>query len=143
MRNRVASVAVLVVAMSLASSRLDAQAVTRPDSLSLARQYTTWFYTAQFDSLVAHHGAEARADANLRNRLEQALAQLTSRAGTEVEVIDEKFVMRLNQRQYWRTAKFSSYDEPILFRWVLSGEGAIIGMGMGPASQAPPIDSAQ
>lgn len=142
MRNRAASVAVLIVGMLLVSSSLDAQQATRPDSLSLARQYTGWFYTAQFDSLVAHHSAEDRADPNLRGSLERALAQLTSRAGTELEVIDEKFVMRSKQRQYWRTARFNGYDEPILLRWVLSAEGEIIGIGMGPASQAPPIDSA-
>ena len=111
----------------------------RPDSLTLARRYTAWFYTGQFDSLVAHHPAEVR-DTTLRQRLSQRLEEMTLRAGSETAVIEEKFVMRNGQPQYWRTARFSEFPEPLLVRWVINDKGEITGMGLGPLSQAPPID---
>lgn len=124
----------LVILMALAL-----QAPQRPDSLALARQFTVWFYTGQLDSLMAHHPAEAR-DSTLRQRLAQRFEELTLRAGTETAVIEEKFVMRNGRPQYWRTARFSEFPEPLLIRWVINEKGEIAGMGMGPLSQAPPID---
>lgn len=148
----------LVVAAALAvlapASHAQAPAVTkdapaaraRParlpaDSMELGRRYTRWLYTGQVDSLVAHHAAEARADtARLTSVLRSALADLTARAGTETEVVEERFVTRNGQRQYWRTARFSGYGEPIMVRWVILPTGEIMGLGTNPASQAPPID---
>ena len=112
----------------------------RPDSLALARRFTAWFYTGQFDSLMAHHPLETRNDSLARRQLQQNFDQLAIRAGTETSVIEEKFVMRNGRPQYWRTARFSDFDEPILIRWVINGNGEIVGMGLGPLSQAPPID---
>lgn len=132
---------VLTLALAVLPPALSAQ--SRPDSLTLARRYTVWFYTAQFDSLIAHHPADVRKDSTLRARFEQRLADLAERAGTETEVVEEKFVRRNKQAQYWRTAKFSGFPEPILFRWVINPDGEILGMGMGPLSQAPPIDPPQ
>ena len=112
----------------------------RPDSLALARRFTAWFYTGQFDSLMAHHPVEARRDSAVRRRLQQDLDDLSARAGTETAVIEEKFVLRNGRPQYWRTARFSDFAEPLLIRWVINGNGEIVGMGLGPLSQAPPID---
>lgn len=128
-----------VIALAVWSPVVRAQARPRPDSLTLARQFTAWFYTAQFDSLIAHYSPEGRADTTLPAKLAERLAFLTERAGTEVQVLEEKFVMRNGEPQYWRTAKFSDFPEPILFRWVIT-RGEIAGMGMGPLSDAPPID---
>ena len=132
--------------LSLSSALLLAPAVLlaqtpspRPDSLALARKFTTWFYTGQFDSLMAHSSPD-RQDSTARRRYQENLDQLTVRAGTEVEVIEEKFAMRNGRPQYWRTAKFSNFPEPILLRWVIDGKGELVGMGLGPLSQAPPID---
>lgn len=129
----------LVIAVAVSAPALRAQAKPRPDSLALARQATIWFYTAQFDSLIAHHEAQSRGDSTLAARYAQQLAFLTERAGTEVIVLDEKFVRRGGQPQYWRTATFTDFAEPLLIRWVVV-DGQIAGMGMGPLSQAPPID---
>ena len=112
----------------------------RPDSMALARQFTAWFYTSQFDSLVAHYSPEGRSDTTARPRLAQQFEQMTVRAGTETEVVEEKFVMRNGRPQYWRTARFSNFPEPLLIRWVINGRGEIVGMGLSPLSQAPPID---
>jgi len=132
----------LTTALVLAPSVLFAQSPSptpRPDSLTLARKFTTWFYTGQIDSLLAHSPAD-RQDSTARRRYQENLDQLTVRAGTEVEVIEEKFAMRNGRPQYWRTAKFSNFPEPILLRWVIDGKGELVGMGLGPLSQAPPID---
>lgn len=111
------------------------------DSMQLGRRYTQWLYTGQVDSLVAHHAAEARADtAKLAASLRGSLADLAARAGTETAVIEERFVTRNGRRQYWRTARFSNFAEPIMIRWVILPTGELIGLGMNPASQAPPID---
>ena len=110
------------------------------DTLALARQFTVWLYTGQVDSLFAHHPADAQRDTTLRQRIRASVDQLALRAGTETAVIEEKFVKRNGRTQYWRTAKFSDFGEPLLVRWVLNTDGTIGGIGMGPLSQAPPID---
>ena len=116
------------------------QAAHRPDSLALARQYTAWLYTGQVDSLFAHHPVDDQRDSTLRRRITASVEQLALRAGTETSVIEEKFVKRNGRTQYWRTAKFSDFAEPLLIRWVMNPDGTIGGIGMGPKSQAPPID---
>jgi hypothetical protein len=92
------------------------------------------------DSLIAHHPASAQSDTTLRRRINAQMEMLTMRAGTETAVIEEKFVKRNGATQYWRTAKFTDMSEPILLRWVITPEGKIGGLGLGPLSQAPPID---
>jgi hypothetical protein len=111
------------------------------DSMDLGRRYTRWLYAGQVDSLVARHTADARADtARLAASLRSALADLTARAGTETQVVEERFVTRNGRRQYWRTARFSSFAEPVMVRWIILPSGEIMGLGMNPASQAPPVD---
>jgi hypothetical protein len=128
---------ILLMALLQAST---SPAVQKPDTLALARQYTVWFYTGQVDSLIAHHPAGAQRDTTLRRRLNAQMEMLTVRAGTETAVIEEKFVKRNGATQYWRTAKFTDMGEPILLRWVITPDGKIGGLGLGPLSQAPPID---
>lgn len=127
-----------------ASARPAAQppAALPADSFDLARKYTKWFYEQQVDSLVAHHPAEARRDPALATRLLDSYKGLAERAGKELWVTDERFITRNGQRQYWRTASFSAFDEPVLVRWVINSKGEITGLGLGPKSDAPPIDPA-
>lgn len=117
---------------------LSAQASMPADSLAHARKLTDWFFTARHDSLLAYFATdgEAMTAAELQNRLEQ----FTARAGLETEVVEEKFVKRNGLTQYWRTGKYTVFEEPVLFRWAFNKQGQIAGMGVGPASQAPPID---
>jgi hypothetical protein len=114
-----------------------ASAAAPVDSLALARQYTRWFYDAQWDSLLAHAPADRRPS---REELQQQLDMLTARAGTELWVLEEKFVRRNGRPQYWRTARFTAREEPILLRWVIDPDGSIGGLGLGPASDPPPVD---
>ena len=109
------------------------------DSLALARQYTSWLYLGQVDSLVAHTAEDSRGElSQTYPQLGQLIAQ---RAGFELEVSEETWKLRNGECQYWRTAQFSVMDEPILIRWVLDREGRITGLGAGPYSQAPPVES--
>jgi hypothetical protein len=112
------------------------------DSFDLARKYTQWFYAQQVDSLIAHHSPEARKDTALAARLAGAFKGLTDHAGTEIWVTDERFITRNGQRQYWRTASFTGFAEPVLVRWVMNSKGELTGLGLGPKSDAPPIDPA-
>lgn len=128
----------------LATARPAAPPAALPaDSFDLARKYTKWFYEQQVDSLIAHHPAESRKDPALATRLLDSYKGLTEHAGKELWVSDERFITRNGQRQYWRTASFSGFDEPVLVRWVMNSKGEITGLGLGPKSDAPPIDPAQ
>jgi len=142
--------ALIVTASAAAAQGSTTTAASRPappaplpaDSFDLARKYTRWFYEQQVDSLVAHHSPEGRSDAGLPARLVNSHKELAERAGKEVWVTDERFITRNGQRQYWRTATFSGFNEPLLVRWVMNSKGEITGLGLGPKSSAPPIDSA-
>jgi hypothetical protein len=142
--------ALMVSASAASAQATPATATTRPappaalpaDSFDLARKYTKWFYEQQVDSLVAHHSPEGRKAADLPARLLNSTKELAERAGKEVWVTDERFITRNGQRQYWRTATFSGFNEPLLIRWVMNPKGEITGLGLGPKSDAPPIDPA-
>jgi len=112
------------------------------NEIELGRKYTEWFYTAQFDSLWAHFDEDSRKEIGQASKMGEWLDQLTAQAGEETKVIEEKVVMRKGNPQYWRTASFSMMAEPLMLRWVIVN-GEIRGIGMNPASQAPPIDPVQ
>jgi hypothetical protein len=149
---RVPSLAALVVVLALpalasaqASTAATAPARPKPgqlapDSLERARKFTAWLYTNQTDSLFAYMDSASQRELKTPSALEESVAQLATRAGTEEQLIGERWVTRNGHRQYWRTAKFSGLAEPFLLRWVLDPPGTIGGLGMGLASQAPPID---
>jgi len=110
------------------------------DSMELARKYTTWLYTTQIDSIVAHLDSASRGKPEQKTQYESRAADLAARAGTEKLLMEEKFITRNGARQYWRTAMFTNFNEPLLLRWVIGAKGEILGIGLGPLSQAPPID---
>lgn len=134
------SFALAALAAGLTAAPAAAQAGMPADSLAYARQLTAWFFAGQVDSIVAHSdsgGQGIDAEARVQERLEQ----LISRVGVETEVLEEKFAKRNGNTQYWRTSKFSEFTtEPVVFRWAFNKQGQIIGMGLSPQSQAPPID---
>jgi hypothetical protein len=111
-----------------------------PDSLERARKFTAWLYTNQTDSLFAYMDSASRKELKTPGAIEQWVAGLATEAGSEEQLIEERWVTRNGRRQYWRTARFSGVAEPFLVRWVLDAPGTIGGLGLGLASQAPPID---
>lgn len=111
------------------------------DSLALARQYTTWLYAGEVDSLLAHSTDETRSEMEESGGFTSMGQMIAERAGVELEVSEETWKLRNGACQYWRTAQFSSLEEPILIRWVLDPQGRIEGLGAGPYTQAPPVES--
>lgn len=110
------------------------------DSLVRARNFIVWMYSAQADSMWAHLGPDAQKQMGSARELEGVSVDLAARAGVEEQVLNERWVMRLGKRQYWRTAKFSNAPDPLLIRLVVTPAGEIPGWGMGDASTPPPID---
>lgn len=137
---------ILLAAPALAAAQnTDPAARPKPaqlpaDSMQIGQKYTKWFYENQIDSLVAHMDSAGRAQPQARSQVQQSILQLASRAGEETTVIEEKFITRNGGRQYWRTAKFSNFGEPIVIRWAINAKGELIGFGMNPLSQVPAID---
>jgi hypothetical protein len=111
------------------------------DSLALARQYTVWLYEAQVDSLLAHSTDEFRERHAQEPSFTIMSGVIAERAGIEISVVEETWKLRNGECQYWRTAEFSNMREPLLIRWVLDPKGRIDGIGGGPLSQAPPVES--
>jgi len=112
------------------------------NEIELGRKYTEWLYTSRFDSLFAHMSEEVRSDMGSPEAMDEQFAQFAAQIGEETKVLDEKVVMRKGNPQYWRTADFSMAPEPVMIRWVIVN-GEIWGIGINPASQAPPIDPDQ
>jgi hypothetical protein len=112
------------------------------NEIELGRQFTALLYTAQFDSLFAHMSEDLRTDLGSPDDMAAQWDQFSARIGEETKVVDEMVVMRKGSPQYWRTAEFSMSPEPVMIRWVIV-DGQIRGIGINPASQAPPIDPDQ
>lgn len=129
----------VIGALVISPTIVEAQERLPADSMELGQKFTMWFYTGMADSLIAHMPAADRANIT-PDQILQSLTQLTENAGNEVSVIEEKFITRNGRRQYWRTAKFDHLDEPFLIRWVITPQGEIGGIGLGPLSAAPAID---
>ena len=116
------------------------QAVTI-DSLGLARQYTQWLYEGAADSLVAHSSERARESFATPGGFRQYTDQIASLAGEELAVILETWKLRNGDCQYWRVAAFTEFDDFLLVRWILSPDGSIGGLGVGPNEMGPPVES--
>lgn len=131
--------ATVLGALVVSAHALPAQQRLPADSMELGRKFTQWLYTNQADSLLAYWIQNPERPTTPAD-IERTGVQIATRAGNEVSVIEEKFITRNGARQYWRTAKMDILEEPFLLRWVITPEGKIAGIGMGPASSAPAID---
>lgn len=131
--------AALVGALLISAASLNAQERLPADSMELGRKYSMWFYTGMADSLLAHMDSANRSTMTVAE-IEEVMSRVAARAGNEVSVVEEKFITRNGARQYWRASKMDILEEPFLLRWVITPKGEIGGVGIGPLSQAPPID---
>ena len=111
------------------------------DSLARGRTWSFWFSAGQADSLVAHLIPEVLQQMGGRAGIVDAQAMVADRAGVEKRVIEERFVWRNGRRQYWRVMEMSGLAEPFVLRFVMDEEGRIAGIGLGPQSATPPVDS--
>ncbi|MDH3732470.1 MAG: hypothetical protein OEU54_03010 [Gemmatimonadota bacterium] len=110
------------------------------DSLALARQYTSWLYAGEADSLVASSTESAREGFSTHSRWTQYAEQISRMAGEEVAVLEESWKLRNGDCQYYRLAAFSDMEDFMVVRWIITKEGRIGGVGVGPAEQTPPFD---
>src|SRR3954463_425301 len=62
-----------------------------PDSLERARKFTGWLYTNQTDSLFAYMDSASQKDMKTPKALEQMVAELATRAGSEEQLIEERW----------------------------------------------------
>jgi hypothetical protein len=120
---------------------LHAQSRLPDDSLAIGRRYATWFLTSQIDSLTANMSAGTLTALGGRDGLTQRMAEIAARAGQVTGVVEERFVWRNGQRQYWRVVNTTGVSEPVAIRIVISPKGEMIGFGANPLSSVPPIDS--
>jgi hypothetical protein len=122
---------------------LSAQApMSDADYMALGRKYFDWFLAAEADSLLAHMTPEAREGAGGVDGVTKAATDFIGRAGLESELVEERMTRRRGNPQYWREARYTTFvDEPLVFRWVLTENGEILGIGMGPKSRTPAPDS--
>ena len=131
-----------VIAMVIGSAGpARAQDPASVDSLALARKYTLWLYTGAVDSLEANGSERYRSGEVEQPEYARLAGMIAERAGFETRVVEETWKLRNGRCQYWRVAEFVKMDEPILVRWVLGPAGKIDGVGLGPLSQAPPVES--
>lgn len=131
----------LALALATVGSPALAQAVPQgADRIALGRKYALWMYAGASDSLYAAMSPDMQKDLGSPDEILNRADQLASRAGSETEVVSEKVVKRNGQWQYWRTAKFTQAPEPLTIRFVIADDGTIVGIGMNPASQPPPVD---
>lgn len=133
-------VLVLVACCGL-STPLAAQQPLHKDSLEIVRRASHFFYTGEADSLIAMMSPSTLAELGGREGLLAGISQVGTRAGDEVEVVEERWNLRNGQRQYWRTSKMTLFPEDFLLRFNIDDQGLITGIGLGPARSAPPIEA--
>src|SRR6185295_19461931 len=93
---------VATLAVAFAGSTAAGQSPAAPkDSLAFARKLSEWFFTAQKDSLWAHSSADVQKMLEKPEAYVAALNDLSGRAGSEEKVVEEKFVKRKGNTQYW------------------------------------------
>lgn len=111
------------------------------DSLERGRAATRWLINGTVDSLWSIVVPAQRGIFASRESMSQAMATFTAQAGTVSGKVEERFVWRGGQRQYWHVVNVSSMPEPIQIRWVMLPDGRIGGLGINPLSAAPAVDS--
>lgn len=126
----------LVFALPLAAQ----EARLPADSMEIGQKYTKWFLAYEADSLWSHMTPEMQERNGGVDHLVDMMDQVALQVGTEVEVLEERYVTRNGKPQFWHTGRFSEMPEPIQIRWVIEPDGRISGAGINPASQAPAVD---
>lgn len=103
------------------------------------RQFAVWILNNQIDSVVARMAPGDNVE-EARTHLTRLVQDIAMRAGSEVKVVEERMIKRNGRDQYWRTAEFERAPEAVLLRIVVTPQGQYAGVGIGLASNPPPID---
>lgn len=136
------TLAVALTAAAIATpAAVSAQQALPADSLERARTAARFFYAGEADSLIVRMTPATLEAVGGRVGLIEGISNVGLRAGEEVSVVEERWNMRNGQRQYWRTSRMSIFPADFLLRFNMDAEGNITGIGMGPAQNAPPIES--
>ena len=140
LRTLATAAAVVLIATSAAAQASPAAPPPPTTDLVVAgRKLATWILANQLDSVVANLAPGANPDTN-RMELARLVGEIAIHGGNELKVTDEKVVRRLGRYQYWRTSDFQNAPGPVLLRIVLTPDGKYGGIGIGLASDPPPID---
>lgn len=135
----------LAVALSLPTAPSVASAQAAPalpsDSLERGRAATRWLLNGAVDSLWSVVVPAQRGIFASRESLSQAMLTFAAQAGAVSGKVEERFVWRGGQRQYWQVVNASSAPEPIQIRWVMLPDGRIGGLGINAVSASPAVDS--
>jgi hypothetical protein len=134
-------IAVALAAAIVLPAVASAQAQLPADSLERARTVALFVLKGEADSLIARMTPAILEQFGGKEGLVAGLTTLGTRAGDETSVVEERWNMRNGQRQYWRTSKMSLFPGDFLIRINLDAAGNISGIGMGPAANAPPVES--
>ena len=109
--------------------------------LALGQKYTRWFLTGNADSLVAVVHPSALEGLGGLEGVREAQGRVAERAGIETKVVEEKLTRRRGRLQFWHAGTFSEMtDDQFVIRFLLDENGMIVGAGLGPKAQTPPVD---
>lgn len=125
--------------MLLFAPPLASQVVALPaDSVAIARRAARWAVNGHADSLL---GVLASTDTAHHRSIERMVAGLHQNAEAEVSLIEERWVWRNRQRQYWRVIEVQgNAPEPVVVRLTILPSGAIGGLGVSLLSSVPAVD---
>ncbi len=140
MRHVVLPLTSLLLLASGTAAQTPGRAPLPADSLARARRIAGFFVHQQADSLYAAMPPDMQQGLGGIDGVTERMVRLTSQIGTEESVVEERWVMRNGQRQYWRFGRYVMADEPMVLRLVILPDGSLGGMGFNPASQLPPVD---
>lgn len=110
------------------------------DSTALARRFSELLLRGTGDSLAPRLSSRLIDRTEIVSELSQLSAAISERAGNEVAVLEERWVWRNRQRQYWRFMSMSNFSDLLVLRLIVNPDGKISGWGVNPASQLPETD---
>ena len=110
------------------------------DSMELGETYMEYVLDYDASSLWDALTDDARERLGSVGELRDQMGQIFRQIGSQERVIDQRYWMREGKPQYWHTAEFSEFPEPMVFRFVIEPDGRISGLGLNPRSQNPPVD---
>ena len=110
------------------------------DSMEIGERYMEYVLDYDASSLWDAFDEGMRERIGSVGDLRDQMGQIFRQIGSQERVLDQRYWMREGKPQYWHTAEFSEFPEPMVFRFVIEPDGKISGLGLNPQSQNPPVD---